>query len=108
MKSIQAVGDYVIVVSTPKKKGDPEFSESGIFLGEAEKSELPEYLKIHSIGPDVPPGVFKVGDITALPVGTGNMRNVPHPDVIEGIRKEAEIYEKFTSLHWKAISVVYN
>lgn len=106
-KSINAVGEYVIVVSTPKQQGDEIRSEGGLFLGQVGQSELPEYLTVYSIGPDVPPGLLQIGDITSMPPGVGNMRNVPHPDVIEGHKEPNEIREKYTSIHWKAFSTVY-
>ena len=103
---IKAIGENVILVSNPPKKGDEKYSKSGIFLGQEEQSLLPEYCTVYSVGESVPEGVIKVGDITAVP--TGSMKHVPHPAVIEGQLSQNECRESFVTCHWKAIPAVYS
>ncbi|ADI96447.1 gp31 head assembly cochaperone with GroEL [Acinetobacter phage Ac42] len=103
--NIKAIGENVILISYPPKKGDQETTASGIILPALEQSELPAYCEVFSIGGEVPEGVIKLGDKTSVP--TGAMKHVPHPDVIEGKKTQNEVRESFITVHWKNIPAVY-
>ena len=102
---IKAVGAHIILKGTPAMTGDAETSQGGIFLGTREHGEVPEMLEIYSIGDTVPEGIFEIGDLTATP--KGNMREVIHPLVALGLKKNSEVREKFVSVHHTALSVLY-
>lgn len=102
---IKAVGEHIILLGEPAQTGDEEVSSGGILLGQRQHGEVPEMLEIHSIGESVPEGIFEVGDLTATP--KGNMREVIHPLVALGLKKPKEVKQKFVSVHYKALSVLY-
>ncbi|QPI13901.1 head assembly chaperone protein [Serratia phage 4S] len=102
---IQAVGEFIILTSEPAQAGEEEVSAGGIVTGRRTQGEVPTISEIYSIGPNVPEGIFEVGDLTPTPLG--HMNNVVHPLVALGIKQPKEIKQKFVSVHWKAISVLY-
>lgn len=102
---LKALGEHVILVSEPPQAGDEIRTESGLFLGIQQTSELPEVCEIFSIGPDVPEGYVKVGDKTPIPLG--QIRNVMHPDVASGKKQAKEIRQKYVVCHYKALSCIY-
>lgn len=103
--NLKALGEYVILVSEPTIKGDEQYTKSGIFIGEAQESKLPELCAVYDVGCDVPKDFVKVGDLTALP--TGAIRNVPNLDVVQGKIKESEVRQKYVTCHYKSIPCVY-
>lgn len=103
---INAVGEYVILVSEPAQAGDEKISDAGIFLGVQEQGQLPEFCVVYSVGADVPKDFVKVGDYTTIPSGT--MKNVPHPKVVAGLATPKEIKQKYVSCHYKSIPCVYS
>lgn len=105
IEQIVALGEHVILVSNPEIAGDERKSLGGIILPPAEQSALPDICYVHSIGPDVPAGIFEVGDKTSLPVG--KMANVPHPRVVAREVEQKEIRERYVTTHWKSIPCVY-
>lgn len=102
---IKAIGEHIILVSEPAQQGDEKISAAGIYMGREEQGQLPEMCEIFSIGDDVPPGIFEVGDLCALPVGA--IRNVTHPAVALGVSKPKDIKQKFVTCHYKAIAALY-
>lgn len=106
MKEIKALGEHVILVSTPKRPGQEKLTESGIFTGYEVQGEVPQFCTVYSVGSDVPEGYAKVGDVTALP--NGSVRNVPHPDVVSGKRKDKDVAEKFVVCHYKTLPCIYS
>lgn len=102
---IKAIGEHIILVSEPKQAGDQEVSAGGIYTGTRIQGEIPEMVEIYSIGEDVPEGRFEIGDLTATPLGA--MREVIHPLVALGLKKPKDIKQKFVSVHYKALSVLY-
>ena len=103
--AIKALGEHVILASNPVQAGDEKFSATGIFIGKEDQGQLPELCVVHSVGPDVPEGVVKVGDLTPIPVG--NIRNVVHPEVALGNLKPKDVKTKYVTTHWKSLSCVY-
>lgn len=106
MKEIKALGEFVILVSTPVKPGDEIVTSSGIVIGKSVQGEVPQFCTVYSVGEDVPDGFVKVGDVTALP--NGSIRNVPHPSVVAGEAKDSDIPEKYVTCHYKTIPCVYS
>lgn len=100
-----ALGEHVILSSTPACAGDEIKSEFGIIVGKHEQGQLPETCTVYDIGPDVPKGIIYIGDVTSLP--TGSMRNVPHPDVVRGIKTPSDCREKLVAVHYKNLPCVY-
>lgn len=105
MKEIKALGEFVILVSTPVKPGDELKSESGIIIGKSVQGEVPQFCTVHSVGPEVPEGFVVVGDVTALP--STSIRHVPHPDVVAGNAKDKDIDDKYVVCHYKTIPAIY-
>lgn len=103
---MRALGEYVILVSEPAQAGDEIKSESGLILGYRQEGEIPLACTVVSIGDKVPEGVVKIGDL--VPIPNGNIKNVPHPDVVKGLKKEKEVRQKYVSCHYTAIAVVYD
>lgn len=103
--NLQAVGEYVILVSQPVMKGDKNVTSWGFELPEEQESKLPELCVVYSIGSDVPEGFVNVGDVTPLP--TGAIKNVPQLDVVLGKVKEGDVRQKYVTCHYKAIPCVY-
>lgn len=104
-KNIVALGQHVVLKAVAKSAGRPDKTELGILLPPVKESQIPTHCTIHAIGPDVPPGIFVIGDMTPFPLG--EKLNVPHPDVIAGECKPDERDEKFISTHWTNISCTY-
>ena len=102
---ITAIGEYVILVSEPPQQGDEITSAGGIVIGRQETGQLPETCEVFSIGPDVPEGVFEIGDVAPLPVG--KIQNVPHPMVAAGLAKAKDIPQKFVTCHWRSVPCLY-
>lgn len=102
---MKALGQHVILVSQPPRKGDEQFS-GGIFIGVQETHQLPELCEVYSIGEGVPPGFINVGDLVPLPVG--NIRNVPTLQVAMGLKKSEDEVLKYVTCHYSAIPCVYN
>lgn len=103
--NLQAVGEYVILVSEPVIKGDPVKTNWGFELPAEQESKLPELCIVYSVGGDVPKDFVKVGDVTPLPVGA--MKNVPQLDVVMGKVKESDVRQKYVTCHYKSIPCVY-
>ena len=102
---IKALGESVIIAAKAESAGTEEVSASGIVIGVRQQGELPQYGEIYAIGDCVPQGYFEIGDKVPLP--TGNMRNVPHPETVFNDKKASEFQIKFITAHYKAIAAVY-
>lgn len=103
--NINALGEYVVISAEAESAGAEEVSSSGIVLGVRRQGELPEYGVICSLGDQVPPGYFTIGDKVPLPMG--NMRNVPHPEVLFNGKKPSDFKIKYITAHYKSIAAVY-
>jgi hypothetical protein len=105
MHEIKALGNNVIIAATAESAGSEETSTLGIIVGVRQQGEIPEYGVIFSIGEQVPPGYFTVGDKVPLPVG--NMRNVPHPETVFNGKSPKEFPTKYITADYRHISAVY-
>lgn len=103
IKSPKAVGDYVIIEAKAESAGKEIKSELGIVIGRREVGEIPLVGKIISVGETVDPELL--GKTILLPMG--KMNKVPHPDVLNGLKKEEEIDLKWTVTHKANVVVVY-
>lgn len=102
---ITAFAEHIILVSLVENTGEEQKSPGGLYLGEAKQGEIPEVCTVFSVGSEVPKNLIERGDLVPLPVG--NIRNVPHPDVANGLKKASELKEKFVTVHWKNIPCIY-
>lgn len=105
-KKITAQGEYLILRASAEAAGTEIVSPSGIVLGVRETGEIPKTCTIYSIGSEVPEGTFTEGQVAGIP--EGNIRNVIHPDVIEGFVDVKDCPEKFILCHYKSIGVIYS
>lgn len=102
---IRALGQTVILKAIAPSPGKEQQTQFGIILPGEQESKVPTHCEIFKIGPDVPSGLFNVGDKTPFPLG--EKLNVPHPDVIQCLCKPEDRDEKFISVFYKNISCVY-
>lgn len=105
MKTIKALGKTVILRTYAKSAGAEQKTESGLILPNLKESQIPEVTEIFQIGPDVPKGLFEIGDQTPFPLG--EKIHVPHPDVIDGLCEPKDRDDKYTSVDYRFISCVY-
>ena len=104
IKNPVAMGDYVIIEAKAESAGTEVKSDFGIIIEQKRAmGEIPQVGKIISVGEGVDPELL--GKIVLLP--HGKMNKVPHPDVLNGIKKEEEILMKWTVTHKQNIVVVY-
>lgn len=104
IKTPKAIGDYVIIEARAESAGTEVRSDFGIIIEQKRTmGEIPQVGKIISIGDGVDPEMM--GKTVLLP--HGKMNKVPHPDVLNGIKKEEEIDLKWTVTHKQNIVVIY-
>lgn len=102
---IKALGEHVILKAHAVSAGREQKSAGGLILAPEPEGKLPTHCVIFEIGPDVPKGLFSVGDKTPFPLG--EKLNVPHPDVIKGLCEAKERDDKFLTTHYKNLACVY-
>ncbi|EQA7786894.1 co-chaperone GroES family protein [Acinetobacter baumannii] len=105
INDIVALGAHVILKAVAKSAGAEQKTASGFILPPTKESEIPNMCEVYKIGPNVPPGLFEIGDKTPFPLG--EKLNVPHPDVVKGICAAKDRDEKFMTTHFSNISCVY-
>lgn len=99
----KAIGDYVIIEAIAESAGAEVKSASGIIVEKRQIGEIPLVGKIISVGEGV--DATLLGKTVLLP--HGKMNKVPHPDVLNGIKKEEEMLIKWTVTHKQNIVVIY-
>ncbi len=104
-KEIVALGEYVVLKAVARSAGTEITSPSGIVIGIREQGEIPKICEIFALGPNVPKGLFEIGDSCPFPLG--EKLNVPHPDVAYGTAKEKDLDEKYITCHYRNIACVY-
>lgn len=104
VKTPKALGDYVIIEAKAESAGTEVKSSMGIIIEQKRTmGEIPLVGKIIDVGETVDKELL--GKTVLLP--HGKMNKVPHPDVINGVKKEEEIDLKWTVTHKQNIVVVY-
>lgn len=104
IKTPKAMGDYVIIEAEAESVGAEVKSEFGIIIEKRQTGEIPLVGKIISIGENVDPKLLN--KTVLLPLG--KMNKVPHPDVLNKVKKEEEIYLKWMVTHKQNIVVCYD
>ena len=104
---IKALGEFVVLTATAKPAGSEIYSDvvPDLVVGVREQGEIPEVCYVHDIGPGVPEGIFKIGDMTPVPLG--KMANIPHPLVAKKEKLAKDLDEKFFSVHYTNIPGLY-
>lgn len=102
---IKALGEFVVLTAQAKSAGSETKSAGGLILAPLETGEIPEVCYVHSIGDKVPKGYLNIGDMCPIPAG--QIKNVPHPDVAQKLKKAKEVEQKFFSVHYTHIPSVY-
>ncbi|QAU03877.1 head assembly cochaperone with GroEL [Acinetobacter phage Henu6] len=106
-KEIVALGEYVVLKAVARSAGTEIFSDvvPDLVIGVREQGEVPKICEVFKIGPNVPKGLFEIGDGCPFPLG--DKLNVPHPDVAYGNVKEKDRDEKYITCHYRNIACVY-
>ena len=104
---IKALGEFLVLRAIAKPAGSEIYSDvvPDLVVGVREQGEIPEVCYVHDIGPGVPEGIFKIGDMTPVPLG--KMANIPHPLVATKEKLAKEIDEKFISVHYTNVPALY-